>query len=297
MPFADRRTEVAGRTIAYVDEGPRDAPPLVLLHGAGFDHAELTWRLTVAAMRGRFRVIVPDLPGYGGSASLDGRPDLARMGEWATRFLDALGIARADLGGVSMGGGMALWVAIHAPERVRHLVGVCPYGLMSRAPHHRLAWAAWRAGALPLAYRVAAASPRAARLGLSLSYGDPRRVSRKAVAELRATARQQAQRRSFDAFLAVEMTRDRLKSDLTPDLHRIKAPTLLVAGRFDRLVPAIHLKRAHARIHDCRYLALPTGHWPMRERPELFQQALGSFLSDRSPAPAAKPPLAPHSGP
>ncbi|WP_375262937.1 alpha/beta fold hydrolase [Palleronia sp.] len=279
MPFADRRTEVAGRPVAYVDEGPRDAPPLVLLHGAGFDHAELTWRLTVAAMRGRHRVIVPDLPGYGDSAALDGRPDLPGLGEWAVHFLDAVGVGSADLGGVSMGGGMALWIAIHAPERVNHLIGVCPYGLMARAPHHRLAWAAWRAGALPLAYRVAAASPRAARLGLSLSYGDPRRVSRNAVAELRATARQQAQRRSFDAFLAAEMTRSGLKSDLTQELHRIMAPTLLLAGRFDRLVPAVHLKRARARIPDCRYLALPTGHWPMRERPELFQQALSSFLS------------------
>lgn len=279
MPFADRRTEVSGRPVAYVDEGPRDAPPLVLLHGAGFDHAELTWRLTATVMRDRHRVIVPDLPGYGDSAPLDGCPDLPCLGDWVLRFLDAVGIPRADLGGVSMGGGMALWVAIHAPERVRRLIGVCPYGLMSRAPHHRLAWAAWRAGALPLAYRIAAASPRAARLGLALSYGDPRRVSTKAVAELRLTARQQAKMRSFDAFLAAEMTLGALKSDLTPELHRIAAPTLLVAGRFDRLVPPVHVKRARERIPDCRYLALPTGHWPMRERPEVFQQALGRFLT------------------
>lgn len=279
MPYADRHTQVAGRAVAYVDAGPRDAPPLVLLHGAGFDQAELTWRLTASAMRERHRVIVPDLPGYGDSASLGGRPDLARLADWVVRFLDAVGVARADLGGVSMGGGMALWVAIHAPERVRRLVAVCPYGVMSRAPHHRLAWAALRAGALPLAYRIAAASPRAARLGLGLSYGDPHRVSRKAVEELRVTARQQVERRSFDAFLASEMTSARLKSDLTPELHRIGAPTLLVAGRYDRLVPAAHVKRAREHIPDCRYLALPTGHWPMRERPEMFQQALSRFLA------------------
>ena len=280
MPFTNHRTEVAGRRVAYVDEGARDAPVLVLLHGAGFDHAELTWRLTVTAMRGDFRVIVPDLPGYGDSDPLDGRPDLPALAQWVVRFLDAVGIDKAHLAGVSMGGGMAVWVAIHAPDRVRRLVGVCPYGLMARAPHHRMAWAAWRAGALPLAYRVAAASPRAARLGLALSYGDPARVSRKAVSELRLTARQQSKRRSFDAFLSAEMTLRGLKSDLTADLHRIEAPTLLVAGRFDRIVPAAHVKRARTRISDCRYLALPTGHWPMRERPELFHNALRKFLPD-----------------
>jgi len=278
MPYTDRRIDLDGRRVAFVDEGPRDGPPLVLLHGAGFDHAELTWRLTVAALRDRHRVIVPDLPGYGDSEAIDGAQDLPGLSQWVPRFLDALGLDRVDLGGVSMGGGMTLWVAIHAPDRVRRIVPVCPYGVMAQAPHHRLAWAAVRAGILPLAYRVAAASPRAARFGLSLSYGDPSRVSRKAVAELRITARQQSQRRSFDAFLGHEMDATSLKSDLRPDLNRITAPTFLIAGRHDRLVPARHVKAARERIADCRFLQLPTGHWPMRERPDLFHPALRRFL-------------------
>lgn len=287
MPYADRTATVGGRRIAYVDEGPRDTVPLVCLHGAGFDHAELTWRLTVAAMRDTRRVIVPDLPGYGESESLAGTPDLPGMGRWAVAFLDALGLDRVDMAGVSMGGGMALWVAIRAPHRVRCLVPVCPYGLMPRARYHALAYAAFRMGILPVAYRAAALSPRLARFGLAMSYGDPARVSNKAVAELRRTARQQMHRRSLDAFLTAEMDAGGLKSDLTPQLHRITAPTLLVAGRDDRLVPAHLVARARERIPDCRYIALPTGHWPMRERPDLFHPVLRRFLDTETP-PAAQ---------
>ena len=283
MPLDRRTLDVDGRRVTCVDTGPASGTgpgvPLVCLHGAGFDHAELTWRLTAASLRARRRVIVPDLPGYGGSEALPGAQDLAALGAWVLAFLDAAGLERVDLAGVSMGGGMALWVAIRAPARVRRLVPVCAYGLMPRANHHRLAWLAWQAGAMGLAYRAAAISPRLARLGLALSYGDPDRVSAKAVQELRRTARDQARRRSFDAFLAAEMNWQGLKSDLTPDLGRITAPTLLIAGRQDRLVPAQHLRRARERIADCRYLGLPTGHWPMRERPDLFNPALAGFLA------------------
>ncbi|QFU08571.1 3-oxoadipate enol-lactonase 2 [Rhodobacteraceae bacterium THAF1] len=280
MPFTDRATRVLNRRVAYVDEGPRDAPPLVLLHGAGFDHAELTWRLTVAAMRDHRRVIVPDLPGYGDSDALCDPCSLSDLGAWTVDFLDALELERVDLGGVSMGGGMALWVAIHAPDRVRRLVPVCAYGLMPRAPFHPAAYAFFRAGGVALAYRAAATSDRLARLGLAMSYGDPGRVSRKAVAELRRTAQDQMHRRSFDSFLAAELHRSSLQSDLTPELGRITAPTLLVAGTADRLVPAHRVRDAQEVIPDARYLALPTGHWPMRERPELFHPVLERFLSD-----------------
>ncbi len=277
--MAGARVAVDGARIAYLDAGPREAPPLLCLHGAGFDHSDLTWRLTVAGLSDRHRVIVPDLPGYGDSDDLGRAPDFAALSEWVPRFMDAVGLDAADVAGVSMGGGMALWLAIHHPGRVNRLVPVCAYGLMPRAPHHGLAYAALRAGLLPAAYRAATGSRTLARLGLMANYGDPRRVTADAVAELRRVAAQQARRRSFDAFLAVEMDGYGLKTDLRPDLGRIAAPTLLVAGRADRVVPARHLLRAREGIPDCRYLCLPTGHWPMRERPDLFNQALRRFLA------------------
>lgn len=284
MGFADRRIAVDGLRVAYAEAGPAEAPPLLLLHGAGFDHAGLTWRLTVAALGDRHRVVVPDLPGYGDSESLRVAPDFAALSAWVPQFMAAVGLDRAHVAGVSMGGGMALWLAIHHPRRVDRLVPVCAYGLMPRAPHHALVRAALRAGLLGVAYRAAAASRLLARTGLMLSYRDPGRVTPHAVAELRAVATEQARRRSFDAFLAAEMEPDRLKTDLRPDLGRIAAPTLLVAGMADRVVPARHVRQARARIADCRCLCLPTGHWPMRERPDLFNPALRDFLATEAGA-------------
>ncbi|EKE43579.1 alpha/beta hydrolase fold protein [Oceaniovalibus guishaninsula JLT2003] len=281
MPFADRFVTVAGREAAYVDEGPKAGTPLVLLHGGGFDHAEMTWRSTIAALRGRYRVIVPDLPGYGASAGF-GRPhDLTDLGLWLDRFLDAVGVARADVAGVSMGGGMALWLAIHRPARVRRLVPASAYGLMAHLPAEGLARLFLRQGGARLVYAIAARGGPLARAGLAATYADPARVTDAAFRDLVAVARDQSARRSFDDFLAAELGADGLKSDLTPMLGRIVAPTLLIHGAADRLIPPRHARRAARLVPGARLLELDAGHWPMRERPDLFLPALDGFLTDQ----------------
>ncbi|SEM86709.1 alpha/beta fold hydrolase [Palleronia pelagia] len=279
MPFTDHFVTVEGRPVAYVDEGPRDAAPVVLLHGGGFDHAELTWRITTADLRDRFRLVVPDIPGYGRSPGFDGPHDLPRLGGWLVAFLDAMGIAQADVCGVSMGGGMALWLALEHPDRVRRLVPVGSYGIMPRVPMHLLAHGILRTRLTWLIYNGAGRSRVLARAGLAASYGRRQRVTERAVDELMDVARDQGRRRSFDAFLAAEMDSAGLKSDLTPRLGEIAKPVLLVHGSEDRVVPVRHARRAAARIPDARYLELATGHWPMRERPDLFNPALADFLA------------------
>ena len=180
------------------------------------------------------------------------------------------------------GGGMALWLTLEHPARVRRLVPVSAYGLMQRMPLHGLTAPLVRAGVLRLLY--AGASTRGlARLGLGSSYGDRQRVTDVAVDELMAVARDQRQRRSFDGFLAAELTPTGLRSDLTPRLGEISQPTLLIHGSADRLVPVRHARRAAALIPDARLLVLDTGHWPMRERPDLFNPVLARFLGAAQP--------------
>ena len=279
MHAARRFVTVGGRRAAYLDEGPRGGTPLVLLHGGGFDHADLSWRLTVSDLGGRLRLIAPDMPGYGASAGF-GRPhDLPHFGEWLLAFLDALGLDRVDLAGVSMGGGMALWLALEHPRRVRRLVPVCPYGIMDRAPMHPLVALVAQTG-LGLVYALASRNRALARLGLRANYATGAAVTERVVSDLMEVARDQRGRRSFDAFLASEIGRRGVKTDLRPGLPGIAAPTLLVTGTADRLVPSRHVRHAAALIPRARLLELPTGHWPMRERPELFNPALASFVTD-----------------
>ncbi|KKL13696.1 hypothetical protein LCGC14_2523190 [marine sediment metagenome] len=68
MPYTDHFLTLDNRRVGYVDEGPRDAPCVVLLHGGAFDHAELSWRLAVPVLRERFRVVAPLVAARGGDA-------------------------------------------------------------------------------------------------------------------------------------------------------------------------------------------------------------------------------------
>ena len=281
MPFVDRFARIDGRRVGYVDEGSGDTP-LLLLHGGGFDHGELTWKPVVRELRDRYRMIVPDLPGYGESDGF-GRPhDLADLGRWTLAFLDELGLGAVDVSGVSMGGGIALWLTLEAPERVRKLVPVGAYGTMARAPFHPLALALARSPLSGLVYQAAARSRVAARLGLGASYAALDRVTDATVADVMAVAAEQGRRRSFDAFLAAELGPKGLKSDLTARLPLIRRPTLVVHGTSDRIVPVRHGKRAAELIPGAELALMPTGHWPMRELPGLFARRLDRFLSDGS---------------
>ncbi|MFQ6552210.1 alpha/beta fold hydrolase [Aestuariibius insulae] len=277
MPFADHFCEVDGRRVGYVDQG-EGGVPLVLLHGAGFDHAELTWRLTFPILAKTRRVIVPDLPGYGESEGFDGPYDLADLTRWLIAFLDEIGVEQCDISGVSMGGGAALRLALDAPEKVRKLVPVCAYGLMDKAPFHELAWAVSRSPAAGLIYQAAAASPFLTRIGLGASYADPARVTPDTIAAVQDVARDQGQRRSADAFFAREITPTELTGSLIRRLPEIRQPTLFIHGTRDRIVPVRHAKEAVTLVPNSRLHLMETGHWPMREQPEAFTERLIRFL-------------------
>ena len=107
--------------IAYYEDGPADAEPVVFLHGVptwGF-----LWRGIAPELSDEYRVVVPDLVGYGNSANHEGFDRSVRAQEQALDgLLDALGIDKAHLVSHDIGGGVALRFAAHQPERVGKLV-------------------------------------------------------------------------------------------------------------------------------------------------------------------------------
>ncbi|WP_130798819.1 alpha/beta fold hydrolase [Streptomyces otsuchiensis] len=116
-----------GETFVLVS-GPRDAPPLVLLHGAGANAT--TWLDDVAAWSERFRVHAVDVVGEPG-LSAPSRPalDSDASALWLGDVLDGLGIERTAIVGASLGGWIALDYSTRQPERVTHLGLLCPGGL------------------------------------------------------------------------------------------------------------------------------------------------------------------------
>ncbi|MBM9463662.1 alpha/beta fold hydrolase [Aeromicrobium sp. YIM 150415] len=118
MNFATTRAlDLADQRISYAETpGPAGPPPIVLLHGGGVDHR--MWRPQATAFDDR-RVIAPDARGHGGSSDASAT---YRLADDVIALLDALGIDRAVLVGVSMGGGTAVDVALEYPDRVAALV-------------------------------------------------------------------------------------------------------------------------------------------------------------------------------
>lgn len=106
-------------TLAHTITGPTDAPVLLLLGSLGSTQA--MWRPQVGPLAEHLRVLTVDTRGHGGSAVVSGPATVAALAGDVLALLDELGLHRVHLAGLSLGGTMAQWLAVHAPERVASL--------------------------------------------------------------------------------------------------------------------------------------------------------------------------------
>ena len=122
FPFAAHYVEVDGLRVAYVDEGPRDAPTVLLMHG------EPTWsylyRKVIAALRDRYRVVAPDLVGFGRSDKLPEQTDYSyeRHVGWMSGWLGALDLRDVTLFCQDWGGLIGLRLVAAYPERFARVI-------------------------------------------------------------------------------------------------------------------------------------------------------------------------------
>ena len=175
------------------------------------------------------------------------RVDSPGTTSWLAEWIAAAGLERVTVVGHSRGGLVAARLAAQRPDLVGRLVPVAPAGVES--PASPLSYA------LPLARTVVRSSPLfLAVLARDAAVAGPRTLWR-AVREL-------------------------LADDVRADLHRIEAPTLLVWGDRDRLVPPSLAEVYRAEIPAARVLVLPrTGHVPMWERPQELAAAISGFVA------------------
>lgn len=266
--------EVDGRTLHVRDDGPATAPAIVLLHGFGASlHTWEAWaQAAQATATGPWRVIRFDLPGSGLSPP-DPADDYTDAHSLALlqALMDQLGVARATLVGNSMGGRLAWSFAAAHPERVERLVLVSPDGFAS--PGFAYGMAPEVPAVLGL---MRHALPRPLlRRSLEPAYADPARLTEPVLDRYHDLIRAPGAR---DAML--HRMRQTVLSDPTERLRRIQAPTLLLWGAQDGLIPVRHAEDYLRTIPQSRLVRLDgVGHLPQEEAPERSWQAVEAFLA------------------
>lgn len=265
-----RFLEITGLRLHIRDSGPREAQPVLLLHGFGSSlHA---WEAWAPLLEPDFRVIRLDLPGFGLTGP-DPKGDYSdpRAVRILEALLDALGVARADVVGSSMGGRIAWRFAAERPERVRRLVLMAPDGFASAGFEYD------RPKPVPPLLRTLPYTlPRFLLRGATApAFADPAKLSEELLDRYHAMMLAPGVRRA----ILERMARHALERP-EPFLRRIEAPVLLLWGDQDRMVPAAHAADYERELRDARTVILPgLGHVPMEEDPARSIAPLRAFLS------------------
>jgi len=263
--------DVRGRRVGYDDTGGSRVP-LVLLHGFPLDRT--IWSAQVRGLADVARVVAPDLRGFGESAGAPGRPGVAgtTMDDYAAdvaALLDALDLPRAVVGGVSMGGYVAMAFHRAFAGRLRGLVLVDtragPDSAEARAARDASA-------ALARAEGVSAVAAQSIGKMLTPENARPDAPMRRALSDLMGAQPVEG------VVAALGAIRDR--PDSGPSIARIAVPTLVVCGIEDALIPPTESEALRDAIPGARLALIPgAGHLPNFEQPEAFNRVVRTFLA------------------
>jgi pimeloyl-ACP methyl ester carboxylesterase len=266
--------DVDGIRVHYQEAGDPKAPAVVLIHG--FASSTLVWsKVFLQFAAAGYRVIAPDLLGYGYSAKpRNGEYTIAGQAKLLTGLLDTLGIPRAIFIGSSYGGAVAATCALDYPDRVEKLT------LVGAVNNNR-----------PLEFMLM-------RLFGSRVVGDvvsplligSRRLLRRRMKgvydrhawvldERRVDARHLPLRAASTHRAIIRTVRGWNAERISKDAHLITQPTLLLWGENDREIPLADGERLHAEIPGSRLIVfLECGHLPHEEYPEAFINAVIEFV-------------------
>jgi pimeloyl-ACP methyl ester carboxylesterase len=273
--------EVEKLRIHCLMAGQKGAPPVLLLHGGGYDCASLSYKLSVGPISQYYRVFAPDWPGYGESD----KPKMEYSTEYYVDFLghlmDALGLEKARLVGISMGGAISLGFSLHSPQRVEKLVLVDSHGLGKEVPGRKMSYVAVR---LPLLNKVVWAilgrSRTMIRWSLRTVFHDPQVVTSSLGDEVFQEAKKPGVGQAWRSWQRSEIGWSGLHTNFVEKLPTLAVPTLILHGAEDRYVPVSWAQRAHTLIKDSELCILPQcGHWLTREKPTEFNRAALEFLA------------------
>lgn len=253
--------ELAGVSLHYRWDGPEDAPVMALSNSLGTDIQ--LWRKVMPALTTQFRVLRYDTRGHGQSSVPAGPYSIELLSKDVLSLLDLAGVERCIFCGLSIGGMAGIWLGINAPDRIERLI----------------------------------LANTAARIGTEESWNE--RICRVHELGMESMAESIIERwftPEFRMHCPHEVQATRAVLAATPaegyvaccaairdagmksELRRIVAPTLVIAGASDPVIPLCASHMLHQQIGRSHYIELPASHISPIEKPEEFASAVLSFL-------------------
>lgn len=281
-PFQVQHASLSnGRSLAYVDEGS-GSETIIFIHGLGSYLP--AWKKNIEELKGHFRCIAIDLPGYGHSGKEPHNGMMSFYAEVIVDFMDQLGLENAVLAGHSMGGQISMVAAIKHPERVKRLILAAPAGF-ERFTEGQKQW--FRNVMTVRGVMLTRVEDIVSNLAYNF-YELP------ADAEFMITDR--IAMRSADDFEAysyavVRSVNGMVDESVIDHLDKITQPTLIIFGENDNLIPNRFLNPGHTldvakvgaeAIKGSKLVMLPkTGHFLQFESYQRFNEEVISFLKPR----------------
>lgn len=241
-----------------------DGNPVVLIHGAGA--GAVTWYPCISALSGRYRVIAPDVVGYGESDKPDAQYDRPFFAAWLLDFFNSLDIEKAHVVGLSQGGAIALQFALDNADLVEKLVLV-DSGALGAKPSFGPMFSMILMNVFP--------SNLANRFNSRYLLSDPTKRDPNhgsySIEVLKKPGGKNAFTQGKGAAVSA-MSKD--------DLARIKNQTLIIWGENDRLFNIEQVADSSTAIPNAIFRRIgQAGHLPLMDQPENFNETLVSFLN------------------
>lgn len=256
---------VNGIKICYLDQG--EGTPILFIHG--FPLSSELWKPQIATLEKNYRVIMPDLRGFGKSEVPAGPYHMETFAKDVIHLIEALGLKQVVLVGLSMGGYISFAFMRQYAAYVKALV-LCDTRATAdtdeaRANRENNALDVEREGASIIADRMI-----------------PGLLSPSASPEVRSHVRDMIEQ-SKPAGIAAALRGMALRSDSSDLLSHIQIPTLIVVGKEDSLSTPDEMRGIHTAIAGSQFVEIPNaGHLPNLENPDAFNSALVAFLETLS---------------
>lgn len=279
MIIEEQKIDVDGLLTNYLTAG--EGPPLVLLHALG--QSSLDWRWVIPELGRTHRVFAPDLPGFGDSAKPAADYSPAFFTRFVVAYLDTLGIERAMVAGSSLGGLVALRLALSQSAYVSSLSLIGSVGL-GRAVSYILRSATLPGyGELAIALsRTPVGAAQRAWLRARLLFAYPRLAPSEWLREQHRLAQLPGYLEAELAALRAQTYLGGQREVLLNQIPTLEMPTLVIWGTSDRVLPTSQAREAAARLQRGSLELIPNcGHLPHVEQPDRFVAAFDRFFGEQ----------------